>query len=43
MTFEWLCNGVRKTVPANVGDTLLDVVLENELDIDGFGVFPFRH
>ncbi|VDK36220.1 unnamed protein product [Taenia asiatica] len=37
LTFEWLCNGVRKTVPANVGDTLLDVVLENELDIDGFG------
>ncbi|KAL5102882.1 hypothetical protein TcWFU_009417 [Taenia crassiceps] len=37
LTFEWLCNGVRKTVPANVGDTLLDVVVENELDIDGFG------
>ncbi|EUB64728.1 Adrenodoxin [Echinococcus granulosus] len=37
LTFEWLCNGVRKTVPANVGDTLLEVILDNELDIDGFG------
>ncbi|VDM25436.1 unnamed protein product [Hydatigera taeniaeformis] len=37
LTFEWPCNGTRKTVSANVGDTLLDVVSENDLDIDGFG------
>lgn len=37
LTFEWPDGGGRKTVQANVGDTLFDVVLNNNLDIDGFG------
>ena len=32
-----LSDGKRKTASAKLGDNLLDVVLENELDIDGYG------
>ncbi|VDN98651.1 unnamed protein product [Rodentolepis nana] len=37
LTFEWPDGCSHKTVRANVGDTLFDVVLNNNLDIDGFG------
>ncbi|CAH8631027.1 unnamed protein product [Schistosoma rodhaini] len=36
ITFSWK-NGRNKTVYAKVGDNLLDVVLDNDVDIDGFG------
>ncbi|KAF8562500.1 hypothetical protein P879_11599 [Paragonimus westermani] len=36
VTFVWK-NGRSKTVAAKVGDTFLDVVLDNNVDIDGFG------
>ncbi|CAH8865759.1 unnamed protein product [Trichobilharzia szidati] len=36
VTFAWK-NGSQKTVPAKIGDTFLDVVLDNDVDIDGFG------
>lgn len=32
-------DGTRKAAKAKLGDNLLDVVLENNLDIDGFGKF----
>ena len=34
-------DGTRKTAKANVGDNLLDAVLSNNLDIDGYGMFVF--
>ncbi|KAA0192378.1 Adrenodoxin mitochondrial [Fasciolopsis buskii] len=36
INFLWK-NGKKKAVNANIGDTLLDVVLDNNVDIDGFG------
>ncbi|CAH8614786.1 unnamed protein product [Schistosoma curassoni] len=36
ITFSWK-NGRNKTVYAKIGDNLLDVVLDNDVDIDGFG------
>nr|CAH8866058.1 unnamed protein product [Trichobilharzia regenti] len=36
VTFAWK-DGNQKTVPAKIGDTFLDVVLDNDVDIDGFG------
>ncbi|CAH8615735.1 unnamed protein product [Schistosoma margrebowiei] len=36
ITFAWK-NGCNKTVNAKIGDNLLDVVLDNDVDIDGFG------
>ncbi|KAA3669854.1 ferredoxin-1, mitochondrial [Paragonimus westermani] len=36
VTFVWK-DGRSKTVAAKVGDTFLDVVLDNNVDIDGFG------
>ncbi|THD18073.1 adrenodoxin mitochondrial [Fasciola hepatica] len=36
INFLWK-NGKKQSVNANVGDTLLDVVLDNDVDIDGFG------
>nr|CAX73111.1 Adrenodoxin, mitochondrial precursor (Adrenal ferredoxin) (Ferredoxin-1) (Hepato-ferredoxin) [Schistosoma japonicum] len=36
ITFAWK-NGHHKTVPAKIGESLLDVVLDNDVDIDGFG------
>ncbi|CAH8633186.1 unnamed protein product [Schistosoma haematobium] len=36
ITFAWK-NGRNKTVYAKIGDNLLDVVLDNDVDIDGFG------
>ncbi|KAM7534858.1 hypothetical protein Aperf_G00000110939 [Anoplocephala perfoliata] len=36
LVFEWP-DGSRKKVPAAVGDSLFDVVMNNNLDIDGFG------
>lgn len=30
-------DGEKLTAVGNLGDTLLDVVIENDLDIDGFG------
>jgi len=32
-------DGKRKAAKAKLGDSLLDVVLENNLDIDGYGEF----
>ena len=31
-------NGERQSAKAKVGDNLLDVIIENEIDIDGFGM-----
>ena len=31
-------NGNKLEAQANVGDNLLDVVIENDVDIDGFGM-----
>jgi len=31
-------DGSRKTAKANVGENLLDAVLSNNLDIDGYGM-----
>lgn len=39
MTFEWPDGVKKQTVQANIGDTLFDVVLDNDVDIDGFGIF----
>ncbi|CAH8547821.1 unnamed protein product [Schistosoma turkestanicum] len=36
ITFAWN-DGRKKTVPAKLGDNLLDIVLDNDVDIDGFG------
>ena len=33
--------GERKTTDAKVGDNLLDVIVENDVDIDGFGLYIF--
>ena len=32
-----LSNGERKAVKAKIGDNLLDVIIDNDLDISGFG------
>ena len=32
-----LSTGENKTVEAKVGDNLLDVIIDNDLDISGFG------
>ncbi|XP_013383640.1 adrenodoxin-like [Lingula anatina] len=32
-----LQDGTKESVQANIGDNLLDVVLDNDVDIDGFG------
>lgn len=34
-------DGEKVTAKAKVGDNLLDVVIENNVDIDGFGEFFF--
>lgn len=36
-----LPDGQRKTAKAKVGDNLLDTVLQNQLDIDGYGWLPW--
>ena len=36
LTFT-LSDGSRQTAKAKVGDNLLDVIVENDLDVDGFG------
>lgn len=35
-------NGKRKTVQASQGKNLLDVVLDHDIDIDGFGESTWR-
>ena len=38
MTVSFQCgDGTTITSKANVGDNLLDVVIDNDLDLDGFG------
>jgi hypothetical protein len=32
-----LADGSRHTAHAKVGDNLLDIIIENDIDIDGFG------
>lgn len=36
-----LRDGQRQEVKAKVGDNLLDIIVENNVDIDGFGQFLF--
>jgi hypothetical protein len=33
-------DGQKVTTKANIGDSILDVVVENDIDIDGFGELP---
>ena len=32
-------DGSRQTTQAKVGDNMLDVIIDNDLDIDGFGTY----
>jgi hypothetical protein len=34
-----LADGSKRTAQAKIGDNLLDVIVENDLDVDGFGKY----